>query len=95
MQQTQEHIDRLASKFQVLLKQYEKLQKENGQLRKQAATMEADFSKMAEISEQLAQQNLLLKASVGNMNEKEKKALASRLNGYIKNIDNCISLLST
>lgn len=44
--------------------------------------------------EELVQQNLLLKASVTNMDGADKKALEQKIQHYIKNIDKCISLLS-
>ena len=50
--------------------------------------------KTKETLETLEQQNLLLKASVSNMDPADKKAMEQKLNQYIKNIDKCISLIS-
>lgn len=44
--------------------------------------------------ELLQQQQLILKASLGNADDKEKKQLEQKINSYLKNIDKCISLLS-
>ncbi len=44
--------------------------------------------------EECQQQNLILKASVTNMDQQDKKQLEQRINQYVKNIDQCISLLS-
>lgn len=42
----------------------------------------------------LKQQQLILKASLDVMEPQEKKELEQKINGYIRNIDKCISMLS-
>ena len=42
----------------------------------------------------MRQEQLILKASLDKMDEAEKKELEKKINGYLKNIDKCISLLS-
>ena len=46
------------------------------------------------VLDEMKQEQLILKASIGKMDEKEKKLLEQKINSYIRNIDKCISLLS-
>ncbi len=63
------------------------MQQNNAQLQQE---QQAAKEKLAECQ----QQNLILKASVTTMDQKDKKALEQKINEYVKNIDQCISLLS-
>lgn len=88
------HISIIQAKLQQLLKQYELLKKENSKCQEQLKTMQEYELQQREKMEELVQQNLLLKASVTNMDGADKKALEQKIQHYIKNIDKCISLLS-
>lgn len=88
------HINQLNTKLQQLLKQYELLKKDNGKYQHQLALMQQEQLQQKEKMEELLQQNLLLKASVTNMEGADKKAMEQKIQHYIKNIDKCISLLS-
>ena len=89
-----EHISIIQAKLQQLLKQHELLKKDNGKYEQQSATLQQEHLQQKEKMEELLQQNLLLKASVTNMEGADKKALEQKIQHYIKNIDKCISLLS-
>ena len=60
--------------------------------------MVADFSvkdrTQKETIAAMKQEQLILKASINKMDEAEKKEMEKKINGYLKNIDKCISLLS-
>lgn len=88
------HISIIQAKLQQLLKQYELLKKENSKCQEQLKTIQQEQLQQKEKMEELVQQNLLLKASVTNMDGADKKALEQKIQHYIKNIDKCISLLS-
>ena len=94
MPSTEEYINRINVKLQQLLKQYDALQKENSKLNMQVQQMKEKHDDLIENISTLQQQNLLLKASVSNMEDPEKKQLEAQINNYLKNIDSCISLLS-
>ena len=88
------HITLLNAKLQLLLKQYAVLISEN-------ANQKIKINKLTEIAgqqklefEKLQQEQLILKASLDVMDEAEKKKLEQKINGYVRNIDKCISLLS-
>ena len=94
MADVKNHITLLNAKLQLLLKQYAGLISEN-------ATQKIKINKLTEIAgqqklefEKLQQEQLILKASLDVMDEAEKKKLEQKINGYVRNIDKCISLLS-
>ena len=89
-----DHINILSEKLQRLIRQYEQLQKDNLRQRQLIQSLQEQSEKTKETLETLEQQNLLLKASVSNMDPADKKAMEQKLNQYIKNIDKCISLIS-
>jgi DNA-binding transcriptional MerR regulator len=70
------------------------LQKENAKQQEHIRKIEEQLQEHKEKMETLGQQNLLLKASVTDMDPADKKELEQKIQHYIKNIDKCISLLS-
>jgi chromosome segregation ATPase len=88
------HIKQVNAKLQQLLLQHNKLQAENEQQKKLIETLQQNDAKQKEKLEAIRQEQLILKASLDKMDEAEKKELEQKINGYIKNIDKCISLLS-
>jgi septal ring factor EnvC (AmiA/AmiB activator) len=88
------HIKQVNTKLQQLLLQHNKLQAENEQQKKLIETLQQNDAQQKEKLEALRQEQLILKASIDKMDEAEKKELEQKINGYIKNIDKCISLLS-
>ncbi len=89
-----EHINSIQAKLQQLLKQYELLQKENSKQLEMISGLQNEQLACKEQLVELQQQNLILKASVLEMDATDKKALEQKIQHYIKNIDKCISLLS-
>ena len=89
-----EHIERIRTKLQVLLKDHQALQKENEKLRSEIGRKALIEQEMKEKTQQLEQQVNILKASSGQMDEASKKAFEKQLNHYIKEIDRCITMLS-
>lgn len=81
-------------KLQQLLKQYNRLQKENEKLKEELLqskkTEEAIKNKMEEMHQQIT----ILKVSSGEMTERDKKDFEKKINQYLKEIDKCISFLS-
>ena len=88
------HIKQLNNKLQLLLKKYALLVQENDQHKKIINALQESDKNQIEKIETLQQQQLILKASLDKMDDKEKKELENRINGYVRNIDKCISLLS-
>ena len=94
MEDLQLHIKQLHTKLQQLLKQYAALAQENDRQKKIIDALTAETESQKEEMEILKQQQLILKASADQMEPQEKKELEQKINGYIRNIDKCISLLS-
>lgn len=88
------HINLIQTKLLHLLKQYELLQKEHAKQQQQIDHLQQDLLQHKEKMDELQQQNLILKASVTDMDATKKKELEQKIQQYIKNIDKCISLLS-
>ena len=89
-----EQIANIHTKLQILLKQYDHLLKENHRQQQSIAHLQQEHQLAKEGLEECRQQNLILKASVTTMDQKDKKELEQKINQYVKNIDQCISLLS-
>ena len=89
-----DHIKNVHAKLQLLLKQFTAMQQENDQLKKSVADYAIKDNTQKEAIENLKQEQLILKASLDTMDEAEKKELGKKINGYLKNIDKCIALLS-
>lgn len=89
-----EHIIRVNNKLQQLLKQYLLLQRENEKLKELLKDLQTNRELEAEELSRLHQQVGILKTSVGQMTDPDKKAFEKQINQYIKEIDKCIGLLS-
>ena len=89
-----ENISRVNNKLQQLLKQYQFLQKENEKLRLALTNLECARTQELDKIYRLEQQVNILKSSVGQMEETDKKAFEKQINQYLKEIDKCIGLLS-
>ncbi|MEJ7610377.1 MAG: hypothetical protein WKF88_04275 [Ferruginibacter sp.] len=94
MSELSAHITGLSSKLQQLLKQYDLLRQDNLQQKKTVALLKDKQKLLEEELVMLHQQQLILKASLDKLDTKEKKELEQKINGYTRNIDKCISLLS-
>ncbi len=94
MAEIKEHIKQVNAKLQLLLGLHSKLLHENEQQQKLIGNLQQTVVQQKEGIENLRQEQLILKASIDKMDEIEKKQLEQKINGYIKNIDKCISLLS-
>ena len=94
MHELEQQLRRMHEKLQLLLKQYNALQKENERL-KQALNQDAlRYQDLSLESEKWQQQAQLLKLTREEMDESEKKDFEKRLNQYVKEIDRCIALLN-
>ncbi len=94
MAEMEDHIIRVNNKLQQLLKQYLLLQKENEKLRGTLKDLQQNREQEAEEVSRLQQQVSILKTSIGQMTETDKKAFEKQINQYIKEVDKCIGLLS-
>ncbi len=94
MAELEESFKRINNKLQQLLKQHLLLQKENEKLKETLKTIQLTKDQDTEQISRLQQQVSILKTSIGQMTEPDKKAFEKQINQYIKEIDKCIGLLS-
>ena len=87
------HINQLNLKLQLLLKQYGVIALENENKKIKIKKLEEVIDLFKLDLEKIRQEQLILKASLDIMDEAEKKKLEQKINGYVRNIDKCISLL--
>lgn len=88
-----EHISLINTKLQQLLKQYEALLTENNKQKQTIGVLQKKQEEFKNELSEIQQQNLILKASAAPLNDADKKELEQKINGYLRNIDRCISLL--
>ena len=86
-------VRRIQEKLQLLLRQRDLLQKENGKLKEELRQLQREQGDQLLRLDQLQQQVDILKVTKTAMSEEEKKALEKKLGQYIREIDRCITLL--
>ncbi len=84
----------LYEKVQGLLRQYNRLEKENEKLRDELEESRNRENATQGKVEELQQQIAILKLAAGEMTDKDKKTFERRLNQYIREIDKAIAYLS-
>jgi uncharacterized protein (UPF0335 family) len=84
----------VSDKLQQLLKQFNRLQKENEKLNEELKQMKVKEEATGYKIHELQQQVSILKVASGEMTERDKKEFEKTLNQYIKEVDKCISFLS-
>jgi chromosome segregation ATPase len=89
-----QQFNSLNDKLQQLLKQYNRLQKENEKLKEELTLAKNKEMETEQRIEEIQQQVSILKISSGEMTEKDKKEFEKKINLYIREIDKCISFLS-
>lgn len=94
MSNTEQHLKRIQDKLQQLLKQHAAVQKENSKLKEDLALAQQKISTQQKGTDELKQQVSILKVSAGEMSEADKKDFEKRINGYVKEINRCIAILS-
>ncbi len=83
----------LNEKLLLLVKQHGRLKKENEQLREELGKVTEESATAQTRIDELTQQVAILKLSLGEMTEKDKKAFELKINRYVKEIDKCIAFL--
>ncbi|TDX00217.1 hypothetical protein [Dinghuibacter silviterrae] len=95
MSETQEHIERLRQKIGLLLRQWQTLRKDNERLQKENTLLRQQELAYQETIARLDHQVEALKVSGTDvLSETDKKGLEKKINGYIREIDRCIALLT-
>ena len=93
MSNTEQHLKRIQEKLQLLLKEHTAVVKENKLLKEDLSEAKQKVTTQQKSVDELKQQVSILKVSTGEMSEADKKDFEKRINGYLKEIDRCISML--
>ena len=89
-----QQFNSLNDKLQQLLRQYNRIQKENERLKQELEESRIKELQKQERMDELVQQVSILKITSGEMNEKDKREFEKKINQYIREVDKCISFLS-
>lgn len=89
-----QQLNTVQEKLQLLLKQHNRLKRENEQLRQLLQEQKEQQKLSLQVIEQLEQQVAILKLAIGDMNNTDKAAFEKKINQYVKEIDKCIAFLS-
>lgn len=93
MNTTEQQLKRINEKLQLLVKDHAALQKDNVRIRQELLLAQDKISLQQKNSDVLKQQVSVLKLGSGDMNVEDKKEFEKKINGYLKEIDRCITIL--
>ena len=94
MSQLETHINRINTKLQEVLKNYDALKKQHVQQVETIQALTAEKKAHEQKIRLLEEQQYLLKSMAGKLDEKGKKSFEQALGKYIREIDKCIAMLS-
>ena len=94
MKTIEEHINFINTKLQVLLKKYAAIQKENANLNREIELYKEREQQTLQKIDFLEMQARILKASMGSMDDKEKKDFEKKIDQYVKDLDKCMAMLN-
>lgn len=89
-----DNLVQLQHKLTQVLKQYVQLQRENTKLRKELLKKDKLVKDKEELLLNLQQKVDALRISKDGFSTEEKKQLEKRIDGYVAEIDKCLSLLN-
>ncbi|MCX6208769.1 MAG: hypothetical protein NTZ59_04540 [Bacteroidetes bacterium] len=89
-----QQLNNIKHKLQQLVKQYLQLQKENMQLRENAAVYTQTIQQQKTAIDDLKKKLDVTQLQQLQLSKQDKVAIEKRINNYIKEIDICLSLLN-
>lgn len=89
------HINRIQEKIQQLTRNKQLLARENQRLEKELEKARQQLAEKEAQLHTLQQQADALQLGVATRSPQEKAELEKRINGYLKEIDRCLTLLNT
>ena len=94
MEELERQLTNLQNKLQLLLKQSQLLIKENVNLKNEREQLLGSINKKDELMQKMMQQIDALKFN-NIMEDDEKKQLEKRIDEYLREIENCLTILNT
>ncbi|NML20585.1 hypothetical protein HHL16_06855 [Pseudoflavitalea sp. G-6-1-2] len=93
MSQTDQSLSRFNEKLQLVVQQYQAMQRDNARMQKELQELKGkDELHVAQIAE-LENKVAALKMAAGQIEVTDRKELEKKLNLYIREIDRCIAML--
>ena len=89
-----DQFNSINEKLQALLKQHNRLKKENERLRGELEAQRQKETDTQQTVQKLHQQISILKVASGDLSDKDKKDFERKINQYVREIDKCIAFLS-
>lgn len=89
-----EQLKNIQEKLQKVLKRLTALEKENDWLNNQYQSLKLTDAEKTETIDTLQQKINILQAASGNMSPEDKTQFEKRINGYVKQIEKFIGMLS-
>lgn len=87
-------LKRILDKLQQLMRRHKAQQQENERLSRTLRETEEKLKQTQEQVQLLRTQLDVMKLNAGELQAADKKEIEKKLNGYLKEIDRCIALLS-
>ena len=94
MSDTPTQVERIQQKLQLLIRQWQSVRKENEKLQRENTQLKQQEAVYRETIGKLSRQVEVLQVTSGGLGEEDKKAMEKQINGYIREIDRCIALLT-
>lgn len=90
----EETIHQIKSKVQLLIKQYQQLQKVNLKLRTELTESKIKLDQQKDLIENLESKIDATKINLNQLSKQDKLSLEKRIDGYLKEVNTCLTLLN-
>ncbi|MBS4043126.1 MAG: hypothetical protein KGZ59_04865 [Chitinophagaceae bacterium] len=90
----EETIHQIKSKVQLLIKQYQQLQKINLKLRTELTESKIKLDQQKDLIENLESKIDATKINLNQLSKQDKLSLEKRIDGYLKEVNTCLTLLN-
>ncbi len=94
MELIQSQIKEIHEKLQELLRKQQQLEKDNQRLQKELAAAHEQLSSKSAALQAMQQQSDALRMGQVSWTQEDKHAMQKRIDAYLKEIDQCLSLLN-
>ncbi len=90
----EENIHQIKAKVQLLIKQFQQLKKENAKLKIQLGESKNKLQLQEEAITSLKNEMDASKLNINQLTKQDKASLEKRIDGYLKEVNTCLTLLN-
>ncbi len=90
----EENIHQIKTKVQLLVKQFQQLQKENSKLKVELGESKNKLKLQEETITLLKNEMYASKLNLNQLTKQDKASLEKRIDGYLKEVNTCLTLLN-